>query len=88
MDLLTYINDTRRRQELASILGKSPAYLWQIASNWQGRRPSPLLAIQIEEETTRMGPEAVPVQLTRPDLEWLRDAEGQVVGHMVRRSHG
>ena len=29
-----------QRVSLAKRVGKSPAYLWQIANRWQGRRPS------------------------------------------------
>jgi DNA-binding transcriptional regulator YdaS (Cro superfamily) len=85
MDLLTYINDTSRRQRLADELGKSPDYLWQIATGWKGRKSSPDLAMDIEDATRRLGPETVPVQSMLPDLEWQRDAEGLVVGHLVRR---
>lgn len=84
MDLLTYINDTDRRQKLADALGKSPAYLWQIATGWKGRKPSPELAVDIEEATARLGPESVPVQSMLPDLEWQRNASGRVIGHFVR----
>jgi len=85
MDLLTFISDTVRRKSLADALGKSPDYLWQIASGWKGRKPSPELAIDIEEATARLGPECVPVQSMLPDLEWQRNAEGKVIGHLVRR---
>jgi hypothetical protein len=59
MDLLTYISDMGRRIALAEALGSSPDYLWQIATRWNGRKPSPKLAERIERETERLGPEKV-----------------------------
>lgn len=59
MDLLTFISDMGRRRELAEACGTSPDYLWQVATNWKGRRASPKLAEKIETETTRIGPEMV-----------------------------
>ena len=60
MDLLTYISDMSRRAALAAACGTSPEYLWQIATGWRGKRPSPKLASAIERESRRLGPEEVP----------------------------
>lgn len=60
MDLLTYISDMGRRVALAEACGTSPDYLWQIATRWKGRKPSPELATRIEAESERLGPEKVP----------------------------
>lgn len=59
MDLLTYISDMSRRAALAEACGTSPEYLWQIATGWRGKRPSPKLAFAIERESTRLGPATV-----------------------------
>lgn len=59
MDLLTYISEMPRRIALADACGTSPEYLWQIATRWRGKRPSPELAALIERETDRLGPEKV-----------------------------
>lgn len=59
MDLLTYISDMSRRAALADACGTSPEYLWQIATRWRGKRPSPELAATIERESDRLGPEKV-----------------------------
>lgn len=56
MDLSTYIADPARRQALASACDTSPNYLWQIATRWKGRRPSPDLASRIEAATAELGP--------------------------------
>lgn len=68
MDLLTYISDIPRREQLARTLGKNPLYLYQIASGWRGKRSSPELAIAIESATHELGPEVVPKESLRPDL--------------------
>lgn len=68
MDLLTYIAEIPRREKLASELGKNPLYLYQIATGWRGKRPSPELAIAIEEATAKLGPETVTRGSLRPDL--------------------
>lgn len=60
MDLLTYISDMGRRHALAQACDTSSEYLWQIATRWRGKRPSPELASVIERESARLGPEAVP----------------------------
>lgn len=49
-----------RRAALAEACGTSPEYLWQIATRWRGKRPSPELAAAIEKESARLGPEVVP----------------------------
>lgn len=51
MDLLTLIQDTTRRAALAKEVGTSPAYLWQVARGWRGKRASPELASAIERAT-------------------------------------
>lgn len=51
MDLNTYFKEKGRRGELAASLGLSAAYLWQLASGWDERKPSPQLALRIEEAT-------------------------------------
>lgn len=48
-----------RRVALAEACSTSPEYLWQIATRWRGKRPSPELAACIERETARLGPERV-----------------------------
>lgn len=60
MNLLTYISDMVRRNNLATACDTSPDYLWQIATRWRGKRASPELAERIEIETERLGPEKVP----------------------------
>lgn len=60
MDLLTYISDMSRRAALAEACSTSPEYLWQIATRWRGKRPSPELAAAIERESERLGPLKVP----------------------------
>lgn len=74
MDLLTYVSDIPRREQLARKLGKNPLYLYQIASGWRGKRPSPELAIAIEAATHRLGPEVVTKESLRPDL-WSEASE-------------
>lgn len=59
MDLLTYISDMSRRAALAHACNTSCDYLWQIATRWRGKRPSPELAALIEKESARLGPEMV-----------------------------
>lgn len=61
MNLSDYFAQGRsRRRELAAALGMSPEYLWQLASNWKGRKASPDLARRIEDATGG--------QVTRSDL--------------------
>lgn len=71
MDLQTFISDSQRRNALAKAVASSPDYLWQIAT--QRRNASPRLALKIEEESARIGPESVPKELLRPDI-WTRAA--------------
>ena len=73
MDLLTFIADGDRKARLAAATGRSEGYLWQIATSWRGKRPSPELA-QAIERTSRdlvemdLAPESVPKETLRPDL--------------------
>ena len=75
MNLTEYISDEQRKQALARGVGASPAYLYQIATNWNGKRPSPELAKRIEEFS------GIRCETLRPDLKWVRDAEGAVTGY-------
>jgi hypothetical protein len=68
MDLQTYIADLDRRQALADAIPASPDYLWQIATNWNGRKPSPKLALAIEKHTEILGPEKVPKESLLPEV--------------------
>lgn len=73
MDLQTYIADPRRKEALATRLGMSHGYLWQIAVGWtpKGRRPkrpSAELAVRIERATREIGPEPVLRETLRPDI--------------------
>lgn len=81
MDLLTYIADIPRRQSLAASLNTSPDYLWQMATGWRGKRPSPELAIQIEQVTGGL----VSLAELRSDIrEWRRDPiTNAVTGYVV-----
>jgi DNA-binding transcriptional regulator YdaS (Cro superfamily) len=49
MDMLEYISDTARRDDLVNKLKTSPLYLRQIATRFRNRTCSPKLAIRIEE---------------------------------------
>ena len=51
MDMLEYISDPIRRDDLAKKLNTSPAYLRQIATRFRGRTCSPRFAIRIEKAT-------------------------------------
>ena len=51
MDLQTYISDRERKANLAKALATSPMYLWQLATRWKGRKPSPEFAMKIEAAT-------------------------------------
>lgn len=51
MDLSTYIENTEVRQQLADECGTTPAYLWQVASAWRGRRAGIDLVKKIEAAT-------------------------------------
>lgn len=81
MDLLTYIADMSRRVALAEACGTSPEYLWQIASRWRGKRPSPELAAAIERETERLGPARVSKEplIFGPSAQCDRQAVGALV---------
>ena len=70
-----------RRVALAEACGTSPEYLWQIASRWRGKRPSPELAATIERETERLGPERVPKEplIFGPSAKTNRQAVGALV---------
>jgi DNA-binding transcriptional regulator YdaS (Cro superfamily) len=69
MDLQTFFKTGGSRQALASRLGITPNYLWQIAVRNNGRQPSVTLAKRIHEET--LG--AVTLESLRPDV-WGNDS--------------
>jgi DNA-binding transcriptional regulator YdaS (Cro superfamily) len=71
MDLQTFFLTTGRRQELADRLAVSPNYLWQIATGYHGRKPSPKLAKRIHEETLGV----VTLESLRPDV-WGNEKNG------------
>lgn len=71
MDLNTYIADIPRRQALAKEIGRSPAYLYQIATG--RRRASTDIAKEIERATEKLGPETVSRASLRPDV-WANAA--------------
>lgn len=73
MDLQTFFKTTGRRQDLATRLGVSANYLWQIAVKHNGRKPSPRLARRIHEETLGV----VTLESLRPDV-WGDDAKRQL----------
>jgi DNA-binding transcriptional regulator YdaS (Cro superfamily) len=52
------------RKQLAEDCGTSPAYLWQVANGWRGRRASMALAKAIETATQG----AVTCRDLRPDV--------------------
>jgi DNA-binding transcriptional regulator YdaS (Cro superfamily) len=62
MNLRDYLSDVNSRRELARALGKSPDYLYQVAT--ERRQASPLLAIEIEGATKG----AVSRHDLRPDI--------------------
>lgn len=64
MDLATYIADTERRARLARDLDTDPAYLWQLATRWRNKRPSPDMARRIEAATSG----TVTKETLRPDI--------------------
>jgi DNA-binding transcriptional regulator YdaS (Cro superfamily) len=51
MDLETYIGDADRKAALARATGADPQWLWQIATGWRDKRPSPELALKIDIAT-------------------------------------
>lgn len=59
-----FAQDRSRRRELARALGMSAGYLTQIATGWNGRKPSPELAMRIEAATAG----AVSRSDLRPDI--------------------
>lgn len=65
MNLYTYLSEVRgRRRELAEALGMSPDYLWQIATEWKGRKAGHETARAIEAATNG----AVTRHDLRPDI--------------------
>lgn len=69
MTLLEYISDSSRRAKLAADCGRSPDYLWQVATN--RRRASTELAQLIDRHTAG----EVQKGTLRPDVwELLEDA--------------
>lgn len=64
MDLATFISDPARRASLAKACGISADYLWQIATAWNGRKPSPHLAKRIHKETHGL----ISLESLRPDV--------------------
>lgn len=75
MNLNDYISDEQRKQALARAVDTSPAYLYQIATGWNGKRPSPELSKRIEENS------GVRCEILRPDLSWVRDKDGRITGY-------
>jgi hypothetical protein len=73
MDLLTFIADGDRKTRLAAATRSSEGYLWQIATGWRGKRPSPELALEIERVSRELAdqdlaPGSVAKESLRPDL--------------------
>ncbi len=64
MNLLPYIEDMAARRSLAEACGTSPEYLWQVATNWNGRKASHELARRIETATEGK----VTIHDLRPDI--------------------
>ena len=64
MLLIDYISDPERKRALATAVGCSEGYLWQMASGWRGKRPSAELAAKIEQATAGQITRAA----LRPDL--------------------
>jgi DNA-binding transcriptional regulator YdaS (Cro superfamily) len=64
MTLAAFIADRDRRISLAKAVSASPNYLWQVATGWNGRKPSPKLARRIHEATHGL----VTMQSMRPDV--------------------
>lgn len=73
MNLEAYIADPERKAALVADLRMSPIYLWQLATSWQGRRPSPELSARIERATGG----AVRCEELRPDIPWTRGPNGE-----------
>jgi DNA-binding transcriptional regulator YdaS (Cro superfamily) len=51
MELKTLIQDMARRESIAKACGTTADYLWQVATGWRGRKPSPQLARRISDAT-------------------------------------
>lgn len=68
MLLIDFISEEARKDRLVAALDTSAGYLWQLATNWRGKRPSAEMARAIERATAEIGPEAVPAASLRPDL--------------------
>lgn len=73
MDLKTFIADMDRRLALAEAVGRSPVYLFQVATSHVRtdgtvHQASPKLALAIEQATKRIGPAAVRKETLRPDV--------------------
>lgn len=64
MELSDYIANAERRAELARALDTDPVYLWQLATRWRNKRPSPEMARRIETATGS----AVTKESLRPDI--------------------
>lgn len=45
---------TDEREELAKKTGTSPGYLYQLATRWQGKRPSLRLLLQLAKADSRL----------------------------------
>jgi len=73
MQLIDYLTDPRVRAHVAHELGISPAYLWQLATGWHGRKPSTDLCTRIERITAG----AVTCEELRPDVPWIRGPKGE-----------
>lgn len=72
MKLTEYITSWQDRQRLADLVGSSAHYIYQIETAWQGRRPSPSLAMKIERATGG----AVSRSDLRPDI-WPAEEEAR-----------
>lgn len=64
MTLADFIADRDRRKSLAAAVEASPDYLWQVATGWNGRKPSPKLARRINKATHGL----VSLSSLRPDI--------------------
>lgn len=80
MNLLDFIADPERKQKLATATESSPAYLYQVATGWNGKRASTDLAQAIERESALIGPECVPKESLRPDVWGEAPAELRAAG--------
>lgn len=64
MTLADFISDRDRRAALAKACDASPDYLWQVATAWNGRKPSPKLAQRINKATHGL----ITLESMRPDV--------------------